>query len=200
MLVTSQLPIQTTKIFDRLFDVHLCPPLWKRFRHPWKYLTVFSYLRHFCWLHNKMGPSTVRCNHTTWSLDDLWAASPWVQLVGLASPRFSVTFWNTGHIVELGQLGSLDSEKWLDIHSFTNLTAAHFVVKCRAVNSSGKSNHVITAACTWGTTPEPSLMRSTCWPPWAISVFKLHLLLVRILNILPQVLCSQPLLKDSLSL
>jgi len=26
MLVTSQLPIQTTKIFDSIFDVHLCPP------------------------------------------------------------------------------------------------------------------------------------------------------------------------------
>jgi len=36
--------------------------------------------------------------------------------------------------------------------------------------------------------------------PWSISVFKLHLVLVRILNILPQVLCSQPFLKDSLSL
>jgi len=35
--------------------------------------------------------------------------------------------------------------------------------------------------------------------PWSISVFKLHFLLVGILNILPQVLCSQPLLKDSLS-
>jgi len=34
MLVTSQLPIQTKKIFI-VFDVHLCPPLWKRFRHPY---------------------------------------------------------------------------------------------------------------------------------------------------------------------
>jgi len=33
--------------------------------------------------------------------------------------------------------------------------------------------------------------------PWSISVFKLHFLLVRILNVLPQVLYSQPLLKDS---
>jgi len=36
--------------------------------------------------------------------------------------------------------------------------------------------------------------------PWSISVFKLHFLLVRILNILFQVLCSQLLVKDSLSL
>jgi len=44
--------------------------------------------------------------------------------------------------------------------------------------------------------------QSTVWchqrfgHPWSVSVFKLHFLLVRILNILPQVLCSQPLLKD----
>jgi len=35
--------------------------------------------------------------------------------------------------------------------------------------------------------------------PWSISVFKLHFLF-RILNILPQVFCNQPLLKQSLSL
>jgi len=35
--------------------------------------------------------------------------------------------------------------------------------------------------------------RSTCWPPLVHVLF-------RILNILPQVLYSQPLLKDSLSL
>jgi len=34
MLVTSQLSIETTKLFCSVFDVHLCPPLWKRFRHP----------------------------------------------------------------------------------------------------------------------------------------------------------------------
>jgi len=34
--------------------------------------------------------------------------------------------------------------------------------------------------------------------PWSISVFKLHLFWLILLNILPQVLCSQPLLKDSL--
>jgi len=34
MLVTSQLPIQTTYILYSFRDVHLCPPLWKRFRHP----------------------------------------------------------------------------------------------------------------------------------------------------------------------
>jgi len=39
--------------------------------------------------------------------------------------------------------------------------------------------------------------------PWSISVFKIpfpYFLSVRILNILPQVFRSQPLLKDSLSL
>jgi len=34
------------------------------------------------------------------------------------------------------------------------------------------------------------------WEHWSISGFKLHFLLFRVLNILPQVLCSQPLLKD----
>ena len=33
MLVTSQLPIQTTHILYSFFDVHLWPPLWIRFRH-----------------------------------------------------------------------------------------------------------------------------------------------------------------------
>jgi len=48
--------------------------------------------------------------------------------------------------------------------------------------------------------------RSTSWcdqpvgHPWSISVFKLQYLLVRILNILLQVVCSQPLLKDFLCL
>ena len=33
MLVTSQLPIQPQKFSIVCFDVYLCPPLWKRFRH-----------------------------------------------------------------------------------------------------------------------------------------------------------------------
>jgi len=33
-------------------------------------------------------------------------------------------------------MGSLDSEKRLDIQSFTNFTAVHFVIKCHTVNSS----------------------------------------------------------------
>jgi len=34
MLVTSQLSVQTTKNVYSLLDMHLCPPLWKWFRHP----------------------------------------------------------------------------------------------------------------------------------------------------------------------
>jgi len=37
MLVTSQLPVQTTNIFYSFFHLHLCPPLWKRFRNPWSW-------------------------------------------------------------------------------------------------------------------------------------------------------------------
>jgi len=35
MIVMSLLPIQTAEIFCSFFGVRLCPPLWKRFRHPY---------------------------------------------------------------------------------------------------------------------------------------------------------------------
>ena len=41
MLVTSYLPIQTTKIFYNFWRA-LGPPLWKRFRHPWPIIQWFS--------------------------------------------------------------------------------------------------------------------------------------------------------------
>ena len=41
---------------------------------------------------NEAKPSR-RCSRTTWSLDNFWAASPWVQLTGPALPVFLGTFW-----------------------------------------------------------------------------------------------------------
>jgi len=38
-------------------------------------------------------------------------------------------------MAEPKQLGSLDSEKWLDIRDFANFTVAHFVAKCYTVNA-----------------------------------------------------------------
>ena len=47
MLVTSLLPIQTTKVFYSFFYVHLCPPLWRMFRHPWPLLKTLYNMRQF---------------------------------------------------------------------------------------------------------------------------------------------------------
>lgn len=61
-----------------------------------------------------------RWNHAIWSLAGLCVAS-WVKPVG----------------------------KWLDIQSFTNFAAAHFVTKCYAMSS---SQNPINASCTWDNT------------------------------------------------
>jgi len=60
-----------------------------------------------------------RYSHTTWSFDDLSAALP--------------TYW------KLSGDGS-DSEKWLDILSFTDFKPVHFVTKCHTLNSSQNSH------------------------------------------------------------
>ena len=93
-------------------------------------------LRWLCWLHTKTGPKKgQRCNHSTWSLVNHWAAFLWVQAAGRASPILPETFWTHGWT---NFVGSLVSEKWFNIQGLTNFTAAHFVGKCHAVNSSQK--------------------------------------------------------------
>jgi len=43
----------------------------------------------------KQGP---KCSHDTKSLDDLWAAFPWVKPAGLASSNLREAFWTHGRI------------------------------------------------------------------------------------------------------
>jgi len=50
-----------------------------------------------------------RCTHSTWSLDDLWAAFPWVWPAELALPVFCGTFWthdrtNVAVICQFGEV------------------------------------------------------------------------------------------------
>jgi len=57
MLVTSQLPIQTTKFAIIAFNVPLCPPLWKRFGHTCQGCTTFCYCRpHYFYLYEVRPP------------------------------------------------------------------------------------------------------------------------------------------------
>jgi len=55
------------------------------------------------------------------------------------------------------------------------------------------------STATWHSAIDLS-MHSTCWPPCLSQGFQATFLLARIFKILPQVLCSQTLLNDSLSL
>ena len=61
-----------------------------------------------------------RSCHSTWSLDDPWAAFPWVQPVGGTWPILSGTFWTHGRKTYLGYL---DSEKLRETQDFANFTA-----------------------------------------------------------------------------
>jgi len=70
-----------------------------------------------------------------------------------------------------------------------------FEAACQFNAESGAIDQV-----TLGDQPVDAINLQPVGHPWSISVSKLHFLLVRIFNILPQVLYSQPLLKDSLSL
>jgi len=79
-----------------------------------------------------------RCNHAVWCSVDLWAAFPLVWPAGLASPTFLAVFWLRGKTIltETYYLG-----KRLDFKDFTNFTAAHFVAKRHAEDSSQKPPH-----------------------------------------------------------
>jgi len=50
-----------------------------------------------------------RCSHSTWALDDLWVALPWVLPAGLVSLVFRVAFWMHGrtNVAVISQFGQV---------------------------------------------------------------------------------------------
>ena len=78
-----------------------------------------------------------RWSHSTWSLDKLWAAFLWVFVDCSSKDLLRQSFLgDSGHMAELTYLGSLNSEKWLYILSFTDFRPVLFVTKCHTENSS----------------------------------------------------------------
>ena len=73
-----------------------------------------------------------RCGYSTWSLDDLWVAFPWMWP---ARPTMQIFSW--GILITQSRrwiiVAEAYSEMWLDIQDFTNFTAQRFVAKCHAV-------------------------------------------------------------------
>jgi len=76
-------------------------------------------------------------NLITWSLADLWAAFPWLQLAGSVPPIFRDALWARDRIIVAARDLSTGRRGWR--FRTLNFTTAHFVAKCHAMSSSQRS-------------------------------------------------------------
>jgi len=84
-----------------------------------------------------------RCSHSTWSLDDLWATSPWL----FASPVFRAAFWTRGRTNVAGIF------RFGEVVRHSGLCEFRSCALCREVSRRELlRKNPISAACTWGST------------------------------------------------